>query len=62
MRNHKVRGNLYVGHSSFVAWSDKYYLRYFCLLDTIISWLGLLGIVQCLLDNIISECFYLLDS
>jgi hypothetical protein len=44
-----------------VAWFVKYYLRCFCLFDTVILWFDLLNIVRCLMDKFISVCFSLLD-
>jgi hypothetical protein len=46
-----LKGNLSVGHSSFVAWSGKHCSGCFCLLDTIISWLGLWDTTRCPVDK-----------
>jgi hypothetical protein len=56
------KGNLSVGHSSFVAWFGKYCSGCFCLLDIVISSLGLWNTVWCLLDKFILGCFCLLDT
>jgi hypothetical protein len=48
-----------VGHSSIIAWSGKYCLGCFCLLDIIISCLGLWDTMWCLLDKFILGCFCL---
>jgi hypothetical protein len=46
-----LKGNLSVGHSSFVAWSGKHCSGCFCLLDTVISWLGLWDTTRCPVDK-----------